>query len=186
MVNYVSLYNSLPWLGEANEKFTNRDQIFSKLARLFAAHGGAFGVCLAHRHCTLEEGEMMVATESVCQPERDTECYPASWLANGEPFEFNQKPCPSPPETLFEEFGRIVDGTDVLALFYVQDEQRLGKVFVERTEGRKNIVDIVPYDAEHTIATAWLPGHPNPTVFVCNVCVTTTDDKGKKVHTPTC
>lgn len=35
-----------------------------------------FGVCLVHRHCDLQEGEMMVATGNFSQPAKDVQCYP--------------------------------------------------------------------------------------------------------------
>jgi hypothetical protein len=176
MATLTTLYNSLPSVVEADRKFLCRDQIFSKLSSLLAAYGNKFGVCLVHRHCELEDGEMMVATGNITQPERNVECYPERWLATGEPYEFNRNPTRSPPRELFEEFQKIVDAVDVLGLFYIQDEQRLAGVSVERTEGRKNIVEIVLPVRSHTsisspnaISTGWLPGYS--TMQLCCQCI---------------
>jgi len=167
----AELYNSLPSIDEANSKFVNRDHIFSELAPLFAAYGNKFGVCLVHRHCTLEEGELMVATDNVSQPERDVQCYPERWLATGEPYEFTRTPTQSPPQGLLEEFRKIVHGMlDVLGLFYMEDRDHSGGVFVERTEGRKNIVEVVPHGhSSNDISTGWLPGlEKNGIVYTCS------------------
>lgn len=159
MTTVAALYNSLPLVKEAHEKFVNRDQIFSKLVPLLASYENRFGVSLVHRHCTLEEGEMMVANGNISQPERNVSCYPDRWLATGEPYEFTRKQTCSPPQGLLEEFQKIVGVTEVLGLFYVQyeDHSESGGVSVERTEGRMNIVEILPQD--HSISlipTGWL------------------------------
>ena len=107
MTTVAALYNSLPSVDDADKKFINRDQIFSKIAPLLAAYDNKFGLCLVHRHCSLEDGEIMVATGNVTQPERNVECYPERWLATGEPYEFNRTPRPSPPRELFEEFQKM-------------------------------------------------------------------------------
>lgn len=176
-----TLYNSLPLIHEANKKFVNRDQIFAKLAPLLSAYDNQYGVCLVHRHCKLEEGEMMVASTSgmVSQPERNVECYPERWLATGEPYEFTRKPTRAPPQKLLEEFQKIVqvDGVDVLGLFYIQAEDGKGGVnLVERTEGRTNIMEILPFDENaDNISTAWCLDMESPVHSVmkcshqCNV-----------------
>jgi len=175
MATVAALYNSLPSINEADNKFVERDRIFSQLAPLLAAYEHKFGVCLVHRHCTLEEGEMMVATENISQPERDVQSYPERWLATGEPYEFTRKPTRSPPPRLLEVFQKIVRGVDVLGLFYIQDEDCLGGLTRERTEGRKNIVEIVPHGhlshASESIETGWLPGpYEKYTMACCCAC----------------
>jgi hypothetical protein len=172
MATIAALYNSLPSVDAADKMFVNRDQIFSRLAPLLAAYDNKFGLCLVHRHCALEEGEMMVATGNVTQPERNVDCYPERWLATGEPYEFTRTPIPSPPRELFEEFQKIVHAVDVLGLFYIQDEQRSGRVAVERTDGRKNIVELLPEgDSTNSISTGWLLGpDENPTLIACCQC----------------
>jgi len=171
MTNPTTLYNSLPSLKEAEKQFVNRDQIFSKLAPLLAAYGNRFGACIVHRHCTLEEGEMMVATENISQPERNVACYPDRWLATGEPYEYHRKPAPSPPQGLFEEFQKIVDGMQCLGLFFVRDEGE-GGVSLERTEGRKNIVEIVEASTPRkSITTAWRLQSGTSHLYECNECI---------------
>ncbi|KAF8164801.1 hypothetical protein B0H34DRAFT_793266 [Crassisporium funariophilum] len=89
----INAYNLLPSLGEAVAGFVDRD-ILTKLMPLFAAYQN-FAVCLVHRHCTLEEGEHMVSTGAITQPEREGQMFPSSWLATGEPFEFNREQTPA-------------------------------------------------------------------------------------------
>ncbi|KDR68303.1 hypothetical protein GALMADRAFT_215957 [Galerina marginata CBS 339.88] len=166
MTTVASLYNSLPSLEEAADKFTNRAQIFSKLASLLAKYEHKFGVCLVHAHCKLEEGEIMVSTGHVSQPERDVECYAECWLASGEPYEFTKEPVVSPPPELLSQFRDIVDGIDVLGLYAVSAPPSSG-ILLERTDGRKNITEIVPSAGPQDIETAWLPGVDNPIVMAC-------------------
>jgi len=175
MTNLVALYNSLPSLLEAEKKFINRDHILSQLAPLLAAHGNKFGVCLVHRHCRLEEGEMMVATGNVCQPERNVECYPDRWLANGEPYEFTRTPTLSPPEELLKEFQRVVGEMKVVGLFHINGEGEEG-VALERTEGRKNIVTMIPSGGASggkAITTGWRASMDQGMVNVvdCTSCI---------------
>ena len=101
MTTMASLYNSLPSLEEATNKFTNRAHIFSKLASLLSKYEHKFGVCLVHVHCKLEESEIMVASGHVSQPECNVDCYPVCWLASGEPYEFTKEPIVTPPPELF-------------------------------------------------------------------------------------
>jgi len=70
-----------------------------------------------------------------------------------------------------EEFQRIVHGVDVLGLFYRHNEDNLpvGGVALERTEERKNIMEIIPRDhTGATIETSWIPGpHGNSMLASC-------------------
>ncbi|KAJ7589662.1 hypothetical protein C8J56DRAFT_37887 [Mycena floridula] len=146
--DYTSFYNSLPSLGEANDAFINRDQVLAELGPILAKHSdktthGTFGLLLIHRHCQLEEGELMVETRNVTQPERDVDCHPTSWTAAGQVLEFSREPTESPPQSLFAELQRVTQtyGLErVLGLCY-EDIGNAARVGVERTEGRKNIVE---------------------------------------------
>lgn len=166
MTTVASLYNNLPSLEEATDKFTNRAHVFSKLASLLAKYEHKFGVCLVHAHCTLEEGEIMVASGHVSQPERDVECYPVCWLASGEPYEFTKEPIGIPPPELFTQFRDIVDGIDVLGIYAASGPPSSG-ILLEQTDGRKNITEIVAFAGPQDIETAWLPGADNPIVMTC-------------------
>lgn len=169
----AALYNALPSLEEADAKFVNREHIFAKLAPVLAKYDRKFGVCLIHRHCDLEEGEMMVATGNISQPERNVTCYPDRWLPTGEAFEFSRNQAPSPPQELFEEFRGIVQGLGVLGLFNVQDEELSGGTGVERTEGRRNITEIDPHGgSDDNIPTGWILGLDGNTVRIrsCSQC----------------
>jgi len=162
MSNHTSLYNSLPSLSEANEKFVDRDQIFSEVAPLLVAYERKFGVCLVHRHCELYEGELMVATGDVTQPEpeRDVQCYPHRWTAAGEPFEFTRDAAQPLPQSLLEEFQKIFYAQDVkvLGLFHVQDERFSRGIPTERTEGRKNILEYGDSGNPDAIIAEWTVG----------------------------
>ncbi|PPQ81610.1 hypothetical protein CVT26_002977 [Gymnopilus dilepis] len=155
----ASLYNSLPTINVANVVFANRDKVLRDLAELFKDHS-QFGVCLVHRHCKLEAGERMVAEGNVSQPERvkDSECYPERWLATGEAYEFSREQTVSPSPELLDKFQHIVGNINVLGIFYIRDKGVDG-VALERTEGRRNIVEIVPRNTpRRSLTTAWLFG----------------------------
>lgn len=98
----------------------------------------------------------MVSTGNISQPERDVERYPLRWLASGEPFEYTQEVTHPPPRDLLDAFQTIVGGVGVLGLFYVHDTYDCGKTVVERTEGRKNIVEVTSQTSTDDIVTAWI------------------------------
>ncbi|PVF95387.1 hypothetical protein CPB86DRAFT_827927 [Serendipita vermifera] len=147
MTSIASLYNTLPTLKEARNQLEDKEGILSKLVPILAKYENQYGVCLVHRHCTLEEGEAMVAEGNVSQPETSGSYYPERWLSTGEPYEFNREPCKSPPENLLKEFQEAVGEIHVLGLFFVNNSGKADEIAVERTEGRKNIVTIVPKDS---------------------------------------
>jgi hypothetical protein len=140
MTTVAALYNTLPSIEEADRRFINRGEIFSKLTPIIAPYADKFGVCLVHRHCALEEGEMMVSTGNISQPERNVQCYPERWLPTGEAFEFSREFSSAPPQELFTEFRNLVRDIGVLGIFVVQEEDRKGELIMEHTEGRQNIV----------------------------------------------
>ncbi|KAF8165649.1 hypothetical protein B0H34DRAFT_794019 [Crassisporium funariophilum] len=164
-------YSSLPNIDDAHRAFVDRD-ILLKLVPIFANHKD-FGVCLVHRHTVLEEGELMVTRGRVTQPERITDAYPHSWVRSGKPFEYNAVWTPDLPQTLLQDFQKIVaeesggvntvDGMSVLGICYAPqfEEAVRGDILVERTEERANIIDIVELTEElelkNTIPTSWLP-----------------------------
>lgn len=154
----ASSYNGLLDIDTAHKLFTNRDEIFGKLGPVLQQYGNnKFGVCIVHRHCQLEEGERMVAKGNVSQPESDGPAYPERWLATGEAYEYSREETTSPSEELLENFRQIVGDINVLGLCYVRDEEVDG-VMLERTEGRSNITNIIPFDAvQNAITTAWSP-----------------------------
>jgi hypothetical protein len=168
MTDVVSLYNSLPTIKEANKNFVDRTQLFSKLAPLLAAYEYKFGVCLVHAHCKLEEGEKMVASGHVSEPQKDLQCYPERWLASGDPYEFTTEPTATPPAELFAEFKAVVGSIGLLGLYAAGNNPR-SEILQEWTEGRKNITRVVtateigPGDIE----TGWLPGTADPTTMRC-------------------
>ncbi len=173
-------YNNLLYVDMASKLFTNRNEILGQLGPVLKQYGNnKFGVCLVHRHCMLEEGEMMVSSGNVCQPERDGVAYPERWLATGEAYEFNRDETTSPSEELVENFRRVVGDIKVLGLFYVRDEGLSG-IMLERTEGRRNITNIIPFGTlENALTTAWHPASletPSKlpyraSLFACSLCV---------------
>ena len=156
MVDYVQMYNSLPSIEEADERFLNREETFAKLAPLLAEFNHQFGVCLVHAHCKLQQGEKMIAQGNITQPELSTDVphFPDRWLPNGQPFEFTTTPTTSPPARLIAEFQKITGPNNVLGLWYKSDD----KLELERTEGRKNITEeISDLAGIPHFETAWLP-----------------------------
>jgi hypothetical protein len=182
MTDVASLYNSLPTIKEANKNFVDRTQLFSKLAPLLAAYEYKFGVCLVHAHCKLEEGEMMVASGHVSEPQKDLQCYPERWLASGDPYEFTTESTATPPAELFAKFKAVVGSIGLLGLYAAGDKPRSG-ILQEWTEGRKNITRVVtateigPGDIE----TGWLPGTADSTTMMCVVLCLDRDKDGDHI-----
>lgn len=174
------LYNKLPSLAEANQKFRDRDDILKRLASVFAKHDRRFGVSLIHSHCKLEQGEKMVAEGPISQPERNVECFPEHWLATGEAYEFTKKPTISPPSDLLTEFQSIIGDIGVLGICFVANEDRPTGIMLERTEGRMNIIEQVEESPSNTIATCWLLG-PDMKLNASYIC-----DRGLLDHTTGC
>jgi hypothetical protein len=174
-------YNSLPTLLEANDRFKDRERLFSNLARLLSKYENAFGVCLVHTHCELLKGEIMLETEDVSQPTMISGAgpyYPERWLPSGTPYEFTCRRTEPPPQELLDEFRAMTQDVAVLGLYYVGPEDR---VRIEWTEGRKNIVrDIQGEDWRlNPVETAWNLGKGDPVTMACVLlCATATTEQG--------
>ncbi|KAL5331526.1 hypothetical protein ACEPPN_001060 [Leptodophora sp. 'Broadleaf-Isolate-01'] len=100
MAEVSQLYNKLPTLGDADDTFVDRDNVFKILAVLLAEYGNTFGLCLVHNHCKLIEGEIMLQKGNMSQPEKLENAgvyYPNRWLSGGVPYEFTTKQSPTPP-----------------------------------------------------------------------------------------
>ncbi|RXW19980.1 hypothetical protein EST38_g5852 [Candolleomyces aberdarensis] len=112
-------YNNLPTIQGASETFTDRPQWLMKIASLMAREEyKAYGLTLVHQHVKLEQGERMVATGLVTQPESvpDKEhpnVIPSAWTAEGRPFEWLRVATPEdlmppPPAELIKDLGAIL------------------------------------------------------------------------------
>lgn len=184
-------YNTLPTLLEANERFKNREQIFSALTQLLSTYDNAFSICLIHAHCELSEGEIMLVEENVSQPVHVSNappCYAESWLPSGQPYEFTTHPTHEPPSALVKEF-QVITGTDgVLGLHYVGfgSVDKDPVVQLEWTEGRKNFMRRMrqeDWEQEAVVGTAWNFGKSiAATVFCAVFCVSQTTHSGH-LHT---
>ena len=119
MTSVAMLYNTLPNLGEAEEKLTNQQFDLVALAKLLAKYSYEFGIYLVHSHCKLSEGEIMLAKGNVSQPKQLSEVesyYPENWLGTGEAFEFREDATKAPPTCgdilstmqLCRDFGEMV------------------------------------------------------------------------------
>ncbi|CAE6395772.1 unnamed protein product [Rhizoctonia solani] len=177
-MSLAEVYNTLPTIGAANDAFTDREAMFAKLAPLLAAYQFQFGICLVHAHCTIKEGEAMVADGNITRPTRDGPQYPERWLADGTPYEFTREPTQVPPPELVRDFQAIVGKDTVLGLFHPSRDHDGkvapdGKVWIEHTEGRKNIVELIDKDQmSRHMETAWIPGTDSPVTMVCHwICV---------------
>ena len=144
MDSYIEMYNNLPNVCEADERFVERDAIFAKLAPLLSSYNHQFGVCLVHAHCSLEPGEKLIGTGNISQPMDGNAIphYPTRWLHTGDPFEFRTEPATPPPSELVSDFQKIVGDIGVLGLYFAGTSA--GILELEWTEGRKNITKIVP------------------------------------------
>ncbi|RXW14210.1 hypothetical protein EST38_g11643 [Candolleomyces aberdarensis] len=112
-------YNNLPTIQGASEAFTDRPQWFKKIAPLMAREEYKdYALTLVHQHVKLEQGERMVATGLITQPEgvpdkEHPNVIPSAWTAEGKPFEWLRVATPEdllppPPAELVKEFRAIV------------------------------------------------------------------------------
>lgn len=171
MTYSTQLYNELPSLGKARDRLTTLDsglhRLFKSLIPIFNHHP-QFGVCLIHAHCTLHSDEKMVSTGRVSEPVLDTASgenrliYPERWLSNGVPYEFSSTPTVEVRDELVEAFQDRMksfegkDLSDLFGIYYIHrpDDDRSGDreengediIWLERTVGRKNIVEPVTRD----------------------------------------
>lgn len=116
MATPATLYNRLPTLGEAEERFTERGPVFTAIGSPLAEYGNVWGACLVHAHCKLAEGEIMLGKESISQPESALELveyYAERWLSSGEPYEFTTRRTTAPPVALITAFNNITSNVGV-------------------------------------------------------------------------
>ena len=180
MTAISSLYNKLPSLGEAEEKFADREEIFAAVSQLFARYNDKFGLCLVHAHCELAENEIMLATGKIAQPVQLSAVdayYPERWLATGEPYEFTSRPTETPPPDLLEDFRLLIGPREVLGLYFAG--RNGGAVEMERTEGRKNIMEdfIATGDVNNVTETGWIFPSSGPNHQAQKVCVKYCDSR---------
>ncbi|MCJ1329842.1 hypothetical protein MMC10_006523 [Thelotrema lepadinum] len=195
----AELYNTLPTLADAEERFTHREQIFVACRSLLAKYENNFGICLVHAHCNLSDGEIMLARGNVSQPEKISklaEYYPERWLSSGTPYEFTTRLTTAPPVALVEAFNQLTVQLGVLdlvgelpgmlprmlpgllpssSLYHIdKGENKPGKM-IEHTEGRMNF--LMPYtdgDRAHLATqteTAWDLGNYDPVTMTSNTIV---------------
>ncbi|KAI0398652.1 hypothetical protein F4802DRAFT_611455 [Xylaria palmicola] len=187
-MNSISrLYNTLPSLEEANEKFVNREQIFDTLSNLLSQYKNSFGICLIHSHCTLDEGEIMLETDGTSQPVLASEApayYPGRWLPSGVPFEFTTEPTQAPPPDLINAFSALTQGVGVLGL-YCTDSFRESEPRLEWTESRRNMTRRLTEEDEKasTIETQWNLGRGDPVTMACMLYCTSETTRSGAVHT---
>ncbi|KAI1126950.1 hypothetical protein F5Y10DRAFT_278468 [Nemania abortiva] len=170
----ATIYNRLPTLEVADERFNEREKMFAQLGGLLEQYGNVFGLCLVHAHCTISDDEVMLRRGNVSQPEKLsglTKLYAERWMSSGEPYEFTTRLTTAPPEALLEAFNRLTSHVGVLGLYHIDKEDNCSKA-IEHTEGRKNI--LMPYtnadqahEATQTL-TAWDFGCRNPVTMACN------------------
>jgi hypothetical protein len=167
-------YNGLLTIQEADQALTDRQGWFKKIAPLLSREElqERFNLCLVHKHVVLQQGERMVATGLVTQPERlsdpmPSDIIPSSWTAAGIPFEWKRVKSPeeivdSPPAAFFQEFSKLVGRDSVLGLSLPQDPVAEGQIWCERidNEDRQHILEIQPVEGpwgdEDTVhQTSW-------------------------------
>lgn len=162
MTSPAELYNSLPSVEEADEKFTDRERIFSMLVPILRGYEDKFGINLVHGHAKLEKGEKMITSGKESWPRSDVEGYPERWLATGQPYVFNVKETESPPTDLSNRLKEVfsiagdINGIDVLGIAYLGNLPLPShEVFMETTHGRVDTVNLVPIDHEGMLWTCW-------------------------------
>jgi len=149
------------------------DTLLNSLTPLFIQYP-QFGVCLVHAHCTLTSGEKMVSSGNISEPKivgDDDGCYPERWLSNGDPYEFSSTPTIDGgivPKELLDGFSKVLgdfEGRDLRNILgiYAYDDDSAGSsdddgsaisdagdnvsnrmIWVERTVGRANVLELAP------------------------------------------
>jgi len=124
------LYNTLPSLQDASDRVfgihDGLNKFLKHLAPAFASYLDEFGICLVHRHFTLQDEERMISTGLVSKPDVRVGCYPERWLASGEPYEFSSEPTRELPVDLAKKF-----------------QERLHSYETEDADGKKPIAGFV-------------------------------------------
>ena len=163
MPSIATLYNKLPTLEEADENFTERERVFSLFAVGLKGYEDEFGISLVHGHSQIKEDERMIIEGLVSRPRNDVKGYPERWLPTGEAYVFNTKPTESPPMELMQKLGPAfkaagqINGVAVLAVSYLKNLPlaRPGEIYMERTVGRDDIMELVPETPPGMIWTGW-------------------------------
>ncbi|KAK0368161.1 hypothetical protein CLIM01_14481 [Colletotrichum limetticola] len=183
----VSVYNNLPTLEEADQRFVDRSRVLRDLKDLLAKYDNVYGLCLVHAHCQLNEGEIMLAQGNTTQPESIDSmenCHPERWLPSGKPYEFTTRETVPPPADLLKSFNELTYGIDVLGLYHV-DDKNTGKM-IEHTVGRKNILssfdDPNALQPGDYIETAWDLGKGDPVTMTCVIYCDTRSTRSGGTH----
>ncbi|THU75594.1 hypothetical protein K435DRAFT_974760 [Dendrothele bispora CBS 962.96] len=168
-----------------------RQRIFPEIGKLLESFGRLWGVNLVHTHCTLAEGEVMLARGNVSQPEplsNEMRIYPERWLSDGRAFEFTTEYTESPPPELLEKFRELIGNySGVLGLYYAgsYNDQPDATIILEHTDGRKNITNVVSAAcATGNTQTAWLPDGSGalPVQMACTLWCDTRNTRNGSVH----
>ncbi|KAF7343049.1 hypothetical protein MVEN_01735200 [Mycena venus] len=181
------LYNMLPTIEGAASLCTPAalSAMTPELSALLATFGCEWGMCLVHAHCTLAEGELMLARGNVSQPEMMQNLlepyFPERWLADGRAFEYNAEKTAAPPAELVTQFHAIVTKAGlagILGLYFAGNTPPVAedRILLEHTEGRANIIESIDVRTADTgnIQTAWRPNlKAGPGMPVTLACVTT-------------
>lgn len=157
-------YNGLPSVEDATTALPPdlEWRVLVEVEKILRQHSSKFGLCLTHRHFSLEEGELMVEdTEGIMKPrlaEPNVMFYPKRWIQNGIPYEFSTQPQLLIPDNLWHKFQQLIPRDSFLGLYSPEggpsDEERLVEFCdpITRTHYRKR--DPRATDAE-LICTAW-------------------------------
>jgi hypothetical protein len=175
--SHIQLYNTLPSVNDAHNILSSNTHIIQQLWPLLREYEGKFGLCLVHRHCTLQDKERMVTDGLVTEPLITNKCHPIRWLKSGEPFEFSLGKTEYPPDRLFQDFRLIVGDLTIFGIFYIPEEERTTLRFgFEHTRGRKNIMRSID-----VVITAWcFMGDKQGPATACNCCTNPTHGRKKK------
>jgi hypothetical protein len=138
------MYNALPTLAEADERFHNCAAVLAAATKLLDTYSGKLGMCLVHAHCSINDDKIMLAKGRVSEPMAMATIgafYPEHLLLSGQPYEFTIRPTEELPAELLTSFRRITGKSSVLGLYYAADAADDVGLLVEHTEGRKNITE---------------------------------------------
>jgi hypothetical protein len=188
----TQFYNGLPSIEDADSAFFDRNNIFTKLAPLFAReeYRGVYDVCLIHHHFDLKPGERMVSHGSISLPipspsQDDALIVPERWTAYGEAFEFrkvelNEELTPPPPASLLEEFRQCIgEQASILGICLAEDCLPKGHVYWETTSdhvARSHVLEIRERvdlaNCGSLFETCWRPESDGTRVVMtcCAVC----------------
>lgn len=174
MATIAARYEALPSLQAATNTLESFDfdKVRDSVGELLLPYGEQYGMCLIHRHFSLNEDEVMADDGLVMKPHtlNSKEFYPKRWDRNGNVYEFSTVPQHDISAALLEAFRAIVPENASLGLYSRQgDDEDQNTPLVEECQVSDRSHHLVPRQPEHdgALETAWYTVQGQPIMRGC-------------------